>query len=316
MTVTQFETQHGRAAEEQPDPLLFGLVGTGHWARVAHARALADLPGVQFTSVWGRNPQATADLANEFGVGARSDFDTFLSEVDAVAFSVPPDVQSELATRAALAGRHLLLEKPVALTPAAANALVAATERTEVASVVFFTARFQEDSRAWLELIMSTGGWRGADANWLGSVYSDTSPFNSPWRREMGGLWDLGPHAISLLWPILGPVSSVSADRGPGDVTHLVLHHGSGATSTATLTLGAPPAADGFDFRVWGEAGRSSLPRLAADPVPALRTAIAELAANARSGQLAHPCDVRFGRDVTGVLAMAQQLLEGRRASG
>ncbi|HTX29208.1 MAG TPA: hypothetical protein VME19_19560 [Streptosporangiaceae bacterium] len=42
------------------------------------------------------------------------------------------------------------------------------------------------------------------------------------------------------------------------------------------------------------------------DPVTQLRTALAELAANARAGQTSHPCDVRFGRAVGRVLARAQ----------
>ncbi|HXB46184.1 MAG TPA: Gfo/Idh/MocA family oxidoreductase, partial [Streptosporangiaceae bacterium] len=77
-------------------PLTFGLVGTGHWARVAHARALASVPEIKFAAVWGRNTEAAAGLAAEFGITAHVDFDAFLAEVDAVAFSVPPDVQSEL----------------------------------------------------------------------------------------------------------------------------------------------------------------------------------------------------------------------------
>src|SRR5262249_17323367 len=143
-----------------------------------------------------------------------------------------------------------------------------------VASVVFFTCRFQPDARAWLEDLATAGGWQGASAIWLGSAYADSSPFNTAWRREKGGLWDLGPHAVSLLWAILGPVKSVTADAGRGDLTHLVLHHQGGATSTVTVTLGAPGAADGFELHVWGERGRSAMPPLAADPVTALRIAV------------------------------------------
>lgn len=299
--------------ESGTPPLRFGLVGTGYWARVAHARALASVPGIRFAAVWGRNVEAAAGLAAQFGARAHVDFDDFLGDVDAVAFSVPPDVQSELAVRAAIAGKHLLLEKPVALTEAAADALAAAVDKAGVASVVFFTSRFQPDSRSWLARLAAAGGWRGANALWLGSVFSQSSPFNTPWRRQKGGLWDLGPHAIALLWTILGPVEAVTADAGPGDVTILVLHHRGGATSTATVTLGAPEAADGFELKVWGEQGLSELPQLADDPVVALRVALAELADNARSGTSSHPCDVRFGRDVTHVLERAQHQIDARR---
>jgi predicted dehydrogenase len=303
------------AAPASAGPALrFGLVGTGHWARVAHARALASVPGIEFAAVWGRNIEAAAALAAEFGIAAHVDYDAFLADVDGVAFSVSPDVQSEMAVLAAQAGKHLLLEKPVALTEAAAEVLATAVRVAGVASVVFFTSRFQPDARTWLADLASAGGWRGADALWLGSAYSDSSPFNTPWRREKGGLWDLGPHAVSLLWPILGPVESVTADVGRGDLTHLVLHHRGGATSTVTVSLGAPKAADGFDLRVWGERGRSAVPRLADDPTVALRVALTELADHARSGDLSHPCDVEFGLEVTRVLAQAQLQIDGLRS--
>jgi len=292
-------------------PLRFGLVGTGYWAQVAHARALASAPAIEFAAVWGRNIEAAAGLAAEHGITAHVDFDAFLADVDAVAFSVPPDVQSELAVRAARAGKHLLLEKPVALTEAAAEELAKAVQRAGVASVVFFTCRFQPDISVWLEELASAGGWQGASALWLGSAYSQTSPFNTPWRQANGGLWDLGPHTLSLVWAILGPVESVTADAGRGDLTHLVLHHQGGATSTVTLTLGAPEPADGFDLLVWGERGRSVMPPLADDPVVALRAALAELIDSVRSPGLSHPCDAEFGLAVTRVLARAQHQLDG-----
>jgi predicted dehydrogenase len=295
-------------------PIRFGLVGTGYWARVAHARALATTRGIEFAAVWGRNPEAAATLAASAGAVAHTDFDAFLADVDAVAFSVPPDVQTDLAIRAAQAGKHLLLEKPLALTTEAGGALVAAVEAAGVATVVFFTSRFQPDAREWLDEVTGLGGWAGGNVVWLGSVYSDSSPFDTPWRREKGALWDLGPHVISLLWAILGPVDMVTAEAGRGDLTHLVVRHENGATSTATVTLGAPEAADGFDLMVWGEHGRASVPHLADDPAGALRVALTELAASVRSGRLSHPCDVRFGYAVTQVLEQAQLAIDARRA--
>jgi predicted dehydrogenase len=297
---------------EDAAAIRFGLVGTGHWARVVHAPALASSPGIELAAVWGRNPDAARALAAEFGAATHSDFDTFLADVDAVAFAVAPAVQAELAVRAAGAGKHLLLEKPIALTEDGADALAGAVAAAGVASVVFFTARFQPDARSWLDEVTRAGGWAGGSAIWLGSAFEDSSPFNTPWRREFGGLWDVGPHVVSLLWASLGPVREVTADRGHGDLSYLVLHHDGGATSMAALTLGAPPAAVSFRLEVWGEHGIATLPG-PGDPVAALRIALAELAANARSGDTAHPCDAAFGRDVTHVLAAAQRFLAGRR---
>ena len=231
-------------------------------------------------------------------------------------FSVPPDVQSEIAVRAAAAGRHLLLEKPIALSEAAADALVRAVDDAGVASVVFFTARFQAETRAWLAEAAASGPWSGGSAVWLGGAMQESSPFNTPWRREKGGLWDLAPHVVSMFWASLGPVVGVTGDRGPADVTHLVLHHASGASSTATVTLSAPAAADSADLYLWGEPGRSAAPLTVRDPVAALRVALTELAANVRSGRAEHPCDVRFGRAVGRVIAAAERQVAARSATG
>jgi predicted dehydrogenase len=294
-------------------PLRFGLVGTGHWAQITHAPALASTEGIDFAAVWGRNAGAAAELAGRYGAAAHHDLSEFLASVDAVAFAVPPGVQAAIAIRAAQAGKHLLLEKPIAISQADADALADAVERAGVASVVFFTARFQPDVRAWLAEVAAAGGWSGGCAVWLGSAVRAGNPFNTPWRRDNGGLWDLAPHLISLLWASLGPVRSVTAQAGLADVTHLILHHEPGATSTVTVTLHAPPSAALADLFLWGEAGRSAAPVEVGQPVTPLRNALTELAANARSGRTAHPCDAHFGREVGRVLAQAQRQIDARR---
>jgi predicted dehydrogenase len=293
----------------------FGLVGTGYWAQVTHAPALASTEGVELAAVWGRRPAAAAELAAQYHAVACDDVGEMLDMVDAVAFSVPPDVQAPIAARAARAGKHLLLEKPIAVSLAQGEELAAAVSQAKVASVVFFTARFQPEVRAWLDGVRAQGPWLGGTAVWLGDALEESNPFNTAWRREKGGLWDLGPHVISLLWASLGPVARVSADAGRGDLTYLVLHHEDGATSTATLTLGAPASVAGFEFSLWGEPGRSTAPTSAVESLPALRTALSELAASAASGR-PHPCDVHFGLDILRVLADAQQQLDGRKRSG
>jgi predicted dehydrogenase len=291
----------------------FGLAGTGHWARSAHAPALAAsaADGIEFTAVWGRNSGAAADLAARYQVTPYQDFGDFLAGVDAVDFAVPPDVQGPLATRAARAGKHLLLEKPIALNGPDADELAAVVSQAGVASMVFFTARFQADVRAWLAEVTATGGWAGGQAIWLGTALQPDSPFNTPWRRVRGGLWDLAPHVISLLWASLGPVTAVAAEAGPADVTHLILHHAGGASAAVTVTLSAPESAAVSRLEVWGPAGRSAAPLETGQPTVPLRTALTELAANAKAGQLSHPCDVQFGRAVNQVLTDAQRQLDG-----
>ncbi len=286
-------------------PLRVGLVGTGHWARSAHAAALSAARGVSFAGVWGRSPDAARAVAADRHVVAYDDLDSLLAAVDAVAFAVPPDVQAPIAARAARAGKHLLLEKPVALDVAAGDELVDAVAESGVAALVFLTGLFDPRIRGRLAQVRDAQGWRGGYATYLGSALTDDNPFNTPWRRVHGGLWDLGPHAVSLLTAALGPVVRVHAERGAADLTHLVLHHVGGATSTATLTLSAPEAADGFSCGIWGSAGRVDFPVDDIDAVTSLTTALDELAGLARTGERVHPASLAVGRDVLGVLAAA-----------
>src|ERR1700754_2129745 len=120
----------------------FGLVGTGPWARIAHGPGLTAARDVDLVGVWGRSREKAETLATSLGVTAYDDYDALLADVDAVAFAVPPDVQAEAAMAAARAGKHRLLDKPVALTVDDARALRDAADAAGVASVVFFTDRF------------------------------------------------------------------------------------------------------------------------------------------------------------------------------
>ncbi|MGW2492066.1 Gfo/Idh/MocA family protein [Streptomyces sp. NPDC001606] len=287
-----------------------GLLGTGPWAQAAHAPALAAHPGVEFAGVWGRRPEAAAELAERYAVTAYDDVDALLAEVDAVAVALPPSVQAELAVRAARAGRHLLLDKPVAVSVAAGRAVVAAVERAGVASVVFFTLRFQKEPEAWIEEQAAAAGWFTARAHWLGAVFTSGSPYAvSPWRREKGALWDVGPHALSVLLPVLGDVRQVvAAGYGPVDTVHLVLDHATGASSTLTLSLSAPPAAAGAGVQLWGEAGVTQLPDGTEGAVAALSRAVDALLTAARTGR-PHACDASFGQRVTEILATAEARL-------
>ncbi|PWJ03465.1 oxidoreductase [Streptomyces sp. NWU49] len=290
-----------------------GLLGTGPWAQAAHAPALSGHRDLDFVGVWGRRPEAARELADPYGVRAYDDVDALLADVDAVAVALPPHVQAGLAARAARAGCHLLLDKPLAPTVAQGRAVVEAAEEAGVASVVFLTTRFQPEPEAWIAEQASLGGWFTGRAQWLGAVFTaDGNPFAaSPWRREMGALWDVGPHALSVLLPVLGDARRVSAAAyGPGDTVHLVLDHVSGASSTLTLSLTAPPAAAGATVELRGASGVTLLPEASEGAVPALTRAADALLTAAGTGT-PHPCDAAFALRITDLLATAEALLRG-----
>ncbi|MFD0804187.1 gfo/Idh/MocA family oxidoreductase, partial [Streptomonospora algeriensis] len=226
---------------------------------------------------------------------------------------LPPDVQAEAALRAARAGRHLLLDKPVAFTTEESGAIAEEARRRKAASVVFFTMRFSPRIQRFLRETAGAGGWDGAQATILGSALSTDSPYaDSPWRRERGGLWDIGPHALSLLLPVMGPVEEATAVAGPRKTTHLLLGHRGGGVSSLALTLEAPPAGSCREFFFHGESGVVSPPDAGQDPVTAFAAAIDRLVAAAEKGgdAPADPCGIGFGHEVVAVLEAAALALE------
>ena len=197
-------------------PVRVGLVGAGPWATMFHAPLLSSGPETTLSGVWARRPDAAAELAGRHGTTASDSFDDLLAVSDAVAFAVPPDIQAELAVRAAEAGKAVLLDKPIALDVDAAERLAAAVEASGVGSLVVFTVRFAAEVRRFVDAA------RGLDA--VGAQLTMVSPAflagpfsSSPWRHEHGALLDVGPHAVDLATAVLGPVGAISSRRSRAD---------------------------------------------------------------------------------------------------
>jgi predicted dehydrogenase len=291
----------------------FGLFGTGPWAHLAHAPALTDHQDVEFVGVWGRDPDKAAALASEHGAKAYAKIDDLIGDVDAVAIALPPDVQAPIALRAARAGRHLLLDKPVAFEPAVADEIATEIERRGLASVVFFTRRLAPVTGEFLAEMAEAGGWREARIDHLGSIFTTGSPFGeSPWRKEKGGLWDVGPHALALVLPVLGAVTEVTAMTGPHDMTHALLRHASGAITTLTLSVDAAPGSVRQEAVFFGEAEPRRVPEVQWRADQALGLAIDQIIATAGGGPKS-AIDVRFGAEVTAVLAGCQEAIDSGR---
>ncbi|GAA5137628.1 Gfo/Idh/MocA family protein [Pseudonocardia adelaidensis] len=295
-----------------------GVIGTGRWASDTHAPALAAHPDIEFAGVWGRDHAKARRLAEPHGVTAFLTLDELLAAVDAVVLTVPPTVQPEIAVRAARAGTHMLLEKPLALDLPAARRIRTAAEEHDVAGLVFLTSRHRPEQRAWIAAARERGGWHSGHASWLASLYDPAAARDATdWRRAKGALWDVGPHALSVALGVLGPVGEVVARPGAGDTVHLVLQHGvlqhgvlqhaPGPTSTMTLSLTAPIQQS--LFTAVGTAGALPMPTPLSTVETAAATALTDLAAMAATGERAHATDLRFGEEIVEVLTAAERSL-------
>lgn len=124
--------------------LTLSFVGYGSIA-AAHARALRELGGVRLDTVVGRRPEAIEAFAREWGFERWTlSLDEALARpgVDAVVICSPSDQHAEQAERALAAGKHVLVEIPIAVSLADAERVVAFAERTGRRLMVAHTQRF------------------------------------------------------------------------------------------------------------------------------------------------------------------------------
>lgn len=119
-----------------------GIVGAGTMGQ-AHAAAWRNLAskGAQFAGIVSRGSSAEA-LANEYGVKHYSDYAALLADVDIVDLCVPTDVHKNLTVQAAQAGKHVICEKPIALTLEDGRAMMDACEKAGVRLFIAHVLRF------------------------------------------------------------------------------------------------------------------------------------------------------------------------------
>ncbi|HEU5471935.1 MAG TPA: Gfo/Idh/MocA family oxidoreductase [Actinophytocola sp.] len=286
-------------AERGDTPLRVGLVGSGPWARSVHAPAIAAHPRTRLVSVFARRPNAAAEVAAPYGATVAHSFKELVSSVEAVSFAVPPAIQAPLAVHAARAGRHLILEKPVASTVDEAEQLVAAADDAAVATVVVFLRRFAASTIEWLDELHRAGGWTGGTARWISGALLGGEFSRSQWRHEGGALADVGPHVLDLLDAALGEVNGVlAAHRGEPDLWQVVLSHASGATSTATMSMRTPVRPSISDVSVYGMHGYRELAVRNESAQDCFHRLLDDFLSMVHNGQTVHRCDVSRGLHV------------------
>jgi predicted dehydrogenase len=290
------------------DQLRVGLVGAGPWARNVHAPAIAGHPGTRLTAVWTRRREAAEELGRAHGAAVATDLDQLMSTVDAVAFAVPPDVQARLATTAATAGKHVLLEKPIASTVDDAARLADTVTARGVVSLVGLVRRFAPETERWLDELARLGPWVGGGARWLNGALLDGPYAASPWRHTYGVLTDVGPHVVDLLDAALGEITDVlAAHRSSADLWHLVLGHAGGATSAVSLSMRLPLRPPMVETFVYGERGHRALGGWSTPPRECFTALLDDFVAMVASGTTTHPCDVRRGLHLQRVLEAARR---------
>lgn len=196
----------------------FGIIGSGMIANF-HAKAIAAMKGSELRSVYSRNPISAKMLADENDCQAYSDLDTFLSDPDLeiVTIATPSGAHLAPATAAVRAGKHVICEKPLEITPERIDQMVAIAEKSGVTISGIFNRRFNSGLGA-LKRAVDQGRFGKialADAyvKWhRDQAYYDSGKWRGTWDLDGGGaLMNQSIHAIDQLLYVAGPVKTVSA---------------------------------------------------------------------------------------------------------
>jgi predicted dehydrogenase len=196
----------------------FAIVGGGVISDV-HARAIRAAPGAVLAAVVDTDDAARAAATERLatpGYGSVSEL-IAAGTADAVTVAVPSGLHAEVGARAAHGGLHVLTEKPIEITLAAADRLIAACRQAGVTLGCISQSRTEPDIAGAHAAVAAGRLGRmvlaRADTKWFRSQkYYDEGGWRGTWELDGGGaLMNQSIHAIDILQWVMGPVTSVSA---------------------------------------------------------------------------------------------------------
>jgi len=193
-----------------------GIVGAGFFGDM-HARAIAEVPGLRLAAASDQNRDALGALCDRFGAAPSANYQDLLHDphVDAVVIATPHLTHASISIQAADAGKHVLLEKPMALSLADCDRIIAASRRAGKKLMIGHVNRFARAYRLARSIL---------DSGEVGDVVLGVSTMSKFWmesnRRQWhlsrdtgGGMWlTAGLHCLDrLVWLVGSSVASVCA---------------------------------------------------------------------------------------------------------
>ncbi len=229
-----------------------GIVGLGFMGKT-HAQAYSLLPNAQISAVADRDKARRSEAASQYGCRAYATVEQMLAhgDVDTVDVCLPTNLHRRVVQKCAAAGKHVLCEKPIALTLRDADAMIAACQQAGVKFMVGHVLRFWPEYTVVKQIV---GSGR------LGAIRSITASRLSPppawgWKDWFfnpklsgGAVVDLHIHDLDMIAWLAGPPKVVFAgglmnEHGAvQSVWTTCIGHPNGAVSFAQGTLTMPPS--------------------------------------------------------------------------
>ena len=242
------------------EPVRLGIIGLGMaGATMVHAAALH--PGVRLAAAADPQPDPRAAFTRDFGAAAFEDARQVCErrDVEAVYIATPHQFHREHAVLAAECGKHVIVEKPMALSLEDCDAMIEAVDRNKVHLIVGHTHGFDPAVREMRRIISS--GAVGPLAlvamwNYTNFIYRPRRPEELDTSSGGGILFNQIPHQIDTLRVLGGDISSVRAiarqldpSRPTEGLASALLQFESGAA--ATITYSGYDYFDADEFHFW-----------------------------------------------------------------
>ena len=257
------------------DAVRIGVLGTGAISQVVHLPILTDRDDVRVASVSDADPHKARSIADRFGVERVLEEREIVEdpELDALVISTPNHRHQEQAIAALDAGKHVLVERPLAFTGRGVEEVLAAAEGAGRAVAVGVSHRYRPDVGALRSFV--AGGELGEIFAVRGAWLNRKIPLaRVTWRQQLekaggGALMDLGTQALDLcLWLVDYPdVERVMAVTRKGEheveeAASVMLVAEGGITFQVEVTSAYYGDEDRHYLRVMGSEGSGSLPPL------------------------------------------------------
>jgi len=227
---------------------------------------LAPASNAALVAVYDVNQEANRQVAARFDARAAAGVEELLgSGIDAVYVATPAYLHCEQVLECVRAGKHVLCEKPLGMSVAEAECMLAACENAGVQLGTAFMMRFHSQHRAALKLIRE--GELGRPVYGRAQLSCWYPPIEGAWRQDPargggGSLIDMGGHSIDLLEMFFGPVARVTCFVNntvhryqPEDSAAALLRFANGALGTVDTFFCIPDEASENVLELYGSLG-------------------------------------------------------------
>src|SRR5438874_4664671 len=195
------------------------IVGCGMIARF-HVRALAELPGTRVVALVDKITPLAEKMKQDLSLpcDVHADLADALKrkDVDIVIISTPSGAHMEPAVAAASAGKHVVVEKPLEITPERCDRIIDTCDKNNVKLCTIFPSRFG-DANATLKAAVEAGRFGRLTLGettckwWRTQEYYDKGGWRGTWKLDGGGaLMNQAVHNVDLLLWLMGPVTHIT----------------------------------------------------------------------------------------------------------